>query len=874
MKKTTIQSLLLGLLMTAGASSAWAAAGDVTTNADIDFSNAITDGAVAGTVNSMTIGTGGADNYIADGWLRLGDNTSTITIPKAEYAGTRDVVEVSFKMAWGNKNNMGSGFRFVDSAGEYIGTFQFARWDSNGSNSNTLGINMNGLLGSAYNNAPILDRATTFSITIDYASKTITSVVSCPNPNATKTFTVSFGANNPLAKVEFFAYGVGGNTDRTSALDNVKITTTEGNYDVQSAQYTVNFIDDKGNNIKTEERTGDVGSAIVLMGSDTEDQKFDDVKYIYLENDAEGQTIASDGSTVVSIKFRKAEEWKYSIKAMVGDEELAVLSTGTVLEGDAVSYGYSQYIAKDGVLYKSNAQSSNPWWGGSFTPTVDNEIATINYTEEGTTDVVFCEEGENISTLTAVTGGNTDIRASNRAGGYAASDAVITTLPAGKYKVVGATYGNAGTTFTVKAGEQTVLTLATNGNPVRTEGEEFILAEETDIVVPAAGNAGSSPKVIDYLYIIKTGEVEIASFTIKYETADGKELKESVVRGGVAGEPIVLRDSDKEAIWVSETFEHEDGEPYTVDTKYIYVSDDAEGKTATEGTVVTVIFREAGYVDFTIVAVDAEGTSIATLLRSSVLEGEIIRTTFSKYIQDAEGKWYETPAPYAIDATDGENTITYTPATEDFDYFFEAEHLKATRSAAASESGTGLSNCYAFGLAANEALYTRNAVSAGVYTLSVAAKSRRSGTTNIKINLRDANGNEIETGQVLTYSNTGTENINWTIEGIEIPEGMSLSLREATGSNSVTNLDYITLKKTDDFNGKVAYYGDANGDGDVDISDVVAVVNYILNGGATGAFVLENANVNGDEGVDISDVVGVVNMILNGEKKPRAVVAE
>ena len=61
-------------------------------------------------------------------------------------------------------------------------------------------------------------------------------------------------------------------------------------------------------------------------------------------------------------------------------------------------------------------------------------------------------------------------------------------------------------------------------------------------------------------------------------------------------------------------------------------------------------------------------------------------------------------------------------------------------------------------------------------------------------------------------------------------------------------------------------YGDANGDGSVDISDVVVIVNYILNSGSvSGKFVFENADVNNDGAVDISDVVGVVNMILNGE---------
>ena len=54
--------------------------------------------------------------------------------------------------------------------------------------------------------------------------------------------------------------------------------------------------------------------------------------------------------------------------------------------------------------------------------------------------------------------------------------------------------------------------------------------------------------------------------------------------------------------------------------------------------------------------------------------------------------------------------------------------------------------------------------------------------------------------------------------------------------------------------------GDVNGDGDIDISDVVALVNIILSDGTD-----ENssADVNGDGSVDISDVVALVNIILS-----------
>ena len=66
------------------------------------------------------------------------------------------------------------------------------------------------------------------------------------------------------------------------------------------------------------------------------------------------------------------------------------------------------------------------------------------------------------------------------------------------------------------------------------------------------------------------------------------------------------------------------------------------------------------------------------------------------------------------------------------------------------------------------------------------------------------------------------------------------------------------------------YYGDTNEDKVVDISDVVSIVNYILNGGTTsGTFEALNADINKDKNVDISDVVGVVNLVLNGEKMIR-----
>lgn len=56
--------------------------------------------------------------------------------------------------------------------------------------------------------------------------------------------------------------------------------------------------------------------------------------------------------------------------------------------------------------------------------------------------------------------------------------------------------------------------------------------------------------------------------------------------------------------------------------------------------------------------------------------------------------------------------------------------------------------------------------------------------------------------------------------------------------------------------------GDVNGDGVVNIADVICIVNYVT-GKPNANFVFAAADVNGDSVVDIADAVGVMNIILN-----------
>ena len=56
-------------------------------------------------------------------------------------------------------------------------------------------------------------------------------------------------------------------------------------------------------------------------------------------------------------------------------------------------------------------------------------------------------------------------------------------------------------------------------------------------------------------------------------------------------------------------------------------------------------------------------------------------------------------------------------------------------------------------------------------------------------------------------------------------------------------------------------FGDADGDGEVAMSDVVALMDYILTEQEPAGFVLEAADVNGDRKITVADIVEIINML-------------
>ena len=62
--------------------------------------------------------------------------------------------------------------------------------------------------------------------------------------------------------------------------------------------------------------------------------------------------------------------------------------------------------------------------------------------------------------------------------------------------------------------------------------------------------------------------------------------------------------------------------------------------------------------------------------------------------------------------------------------------------------------------------------------------------------------------------------------------------------------------------------GDVNGDGAINISDVTALINYLLTKDPS-TIVIEAADLNGDQNVNISDATALINRLLTGQATPQ-----
>lgn len=305
----------------------------------------------------------------------------------------------------------------------------------------------------------------------------------------------------------------GGKSFGGNYVDDLKVWTVTSTEVTKTADYTIKYICEGKEVKKSLKYTGVVGEEISVKDKDNFYSEDNSIKYIYVSDDAASKTVAEDGSTVVTVTYREAAKYNYTVNNDINDNSVI----GTAFEGDEATVAFSKYILKDGVLYETNAISQQ--YNLTFAVNEDNIVKTINYQKTSIDNVVYYSETEDISTLTSTNAGYIPIRCSNGQGAYAATDAVITKLPAGTYTLTTAVFGNSSENFNFNfyAGENNVFSITTTGSLSEGTSSSFRLTEPTDIILKQAGNAGRSPKVLDYI-IIKQEAATVSVSNAGYAT--------------------------------------------------------------------------------------------------------------------------------------------------------------------------------------------------------------------------------------------------------------------------------------------------------------------------------------------------------------------
>ena len=120
-----------------------------------------------------------------------------------------------------------------------------------------------------------------------------------------------------------------------------------------------------------------------------------------------------------------------------------------------------------------------------------------------------------------------------------------------------------------------------------------------------------------------------------------------------------------------------------------------------------------------------------------------------------------------------------------------------------------------------------------------------------------------ETYSYLKFTKTNGSTVTCSVEGLKITyDNTNVTVTNAEGTTTIALAEVRDMYFSNDGSTTPVYQlGDVNMDGDVNIADVTALIDYLLNGDDS-VIDLTAANVNEDNSVDISDVTHLIDMLL------------
>ena len=311
-----------------------------------------------------------------------------------------------------------------------------------------------------------------------------------------------------------FGYRKSGSVSTANAEQLKSVLVTETPQSVSTADYTVSYICGGVTVKESVVRTGVVGTDITIPESDKVVVYLDGKKYIYDSDDASGKTVADGSTDDVTVTFREAYTWDWTITAVDESENvLGVVASGSQFEDEDAKAGYPKAANISGTWYETTDAATYSY----KTLKEDSPNADVKYTVSDRIDYFF--ENDELTVVGKRDDGYVPDRASNYTSVRVGPNGYIYTpaLSAGVYTITfsanNSNSGDASLTVGLRDG---------NGNFIASElkitcpasTSNYSEYETVGFEVPADGyslqltnnSTYNSNISVDYILLTKTGE--------------------------------------------------------------------------------------------------------------------------------------------------------------------------------------------------------------------------------------------------------------------------------------------------------------------------------------------------------------------------------